>query len=168
MKPIITGCVTRVQTILMTLARAYYSLTINLPRRLPRTHDEYNKLKGILHRYYGLEDDPQVWSIVANQVQSPSPTNIRIPYKNIINPVKRFYTNAIAQDHKMVAYKEINERLKAITLKAAEDFEREEKQSKWSDIVPGEPGGVPSHVQVEASHIQGELPRMPVITERMV
>lgn len=179
MNRIITACVMAVQTIVTRAVGLYYSFTIHLPRRLPRTHEEYNALKGTLHRYYGLEDDPQIWSIVANQVQSPKATSIRIPYASIVNATKRFYMNAVAQDHKMIAYKEINARLERITKQAAEDFKREEEakhieggdndiRPQWSDVVPGAAAGTAHHVREGASDLQRNLQSVPVITERMV
>lgn len=157
MKAILTGCADFAGTIKRLIMVAYYYLTIALPRRLPRNMDEYSSMQVILLQYYGLKDDPMVWAIVADRVQSPKPTSIRISYRSIVNPTKRVFTNKVAQDFKLLAYAEINARLEAQAKETAEVMKREEQRKIEDQLTHAEPGS-DNHIKPHWSEIGQEQP----------
>ncbi len=67
--------------------KAYYYLTIYLPRPLPRTVDQFMTLKEVMVKYYGTEDNPAVWFTVCGQITATPPTTMRKAYIHFVNAV---------------------------------------------------------------------------------
>ncbi len=93
----------------------YYYLTAYVPRRIPRTLEEFMELKRILITYYGLEDRPDVWFTVCGQMTSTKATSIRKPYSDYVHSALRLETNRLARDAKIYFNNLNEERIKELT-----------------------------------------------------
>lgn len=79
------------------LKQLYYTLTAHVPRALPTTMEEFERLKCILNNYYGVPDAYECWAAVAGHVMSSPATNMRKSYADLSAPAKRIEINKIAQ-----------------------------------------------------------------------
>lgn len=95
--------------------KVYYYATCYLPRPLPRTLDEFLRLKGILTKYYGLEDKPAVWFTIASQMTVGQPTSIRKAYIYYANAAKRLPTNRLVSEAKTYFNKLNEEEIEKLT-----------------------------------------------------
>jgi hypothetical protein len=102
-------------TISRPLLKAYYHVTAYIPRRLPRSLEDFMALKEILMKGYGLEDRPDVWFTVCGQMTSTSATSIRKPYAHYVNAAKRLETNRLARDGKIYFNKLNEDKIKELT-----------------------------------------------------
>lgn len=112
--------------------KAYYLLTAYIPRRLPRTVDEFYSLQYTLITYYGLEDREDVWLAVCGHITSTPATKLRKSYADLANPGKRLSINKIAQDQKQFYISELENKLK----EATEKLVRDEEANKQRDSDP--------------------------------
>ncbi|HRH25105.1 MAG TPA: hypothetical protein PLQ20_02080 [Candidatus Paceibacterota bacterium] len=95
------------------LKKMFYTLTAHYPRVLPSTEDEYKKMKHILNAYFEVPDDAKYWATIAGQITGTTPTKMRRTYKSLSNVAKRMDVNKLAQDHKLIAYEQLEAKLKA-------------------------------------------------------
>lgn len=90
--------------------KVFYMATTHIPRPLPSTPEEYNKLKNILRDYYGLDDTDDVWACVGGQITATPATKVWKSYSSIVNPVKRLKINKVAHEDRLAAYQRIQEK----------------------------------------------------------
>ena len=95
------------------IKQIYYQLTAYIPRPIPTTVEEYEEMKEIFMRYYGLENSAPIWATVAGQICSTPATNLRKSYGSIVNAAKRLAINKLANDQKMLAIEGLQNMLKA-------------------------------------------------------
>jgi uncharacterized protein YerC len=79
------------------MARLYYYLTAHIPRPMPESKEDLERLKEIFIKYYGLEDSPTVWYTVFANIAS-------VKANKITNIAKRLDINKLLQDQKQIEY----------------------------------------------------------------
>lgn len=121
------------------LLTIYHRLTAYLPRPLPRNDIQYAKLKETLTLYYGLEDKPEIWAVIASQVQAQPCIGLRKAYGKMANEAKRLKINALAEEQKRLAYREIEAKLEAKAKEVAEELARQEQAKDGTDMQEGSP-----------------------------
>lgn len=82
------------------------------PITLPRTEAEFLKLKQTLIDLYDLEDSPEIWHTVCGAITSTPAWRLKKPILDIVNPAKRLKVNKVAHDQKMLAYEQVELKLK--------------------------------------------------------
>lgn len=131
------------------ITRLYYRLTAHLPRKLPRTQAEFQKLRDIMVSAYSCNDQPSTTMVLAGQVTSTEAHRIRKSYAHIANCIKRLEINAVAQEFRQIAIKENNDRLEAAAKKIADAMKAEEESSdKTAEELPetyGQPQPTGAH-----------------------
>lgn len=111
---------------LMTLIKAYYVLTAYVPRKLPRTEEEFMFLRSILIGCYDVKDEAPTWMTVAGQITSTPGHKLRKPWGHIANSAKRLGVNKLAQSYRMAfedALKKSLEDQTKVEVKRLEDEE---------------------------------------------
>lgn len=73
-------------------------MTVRLPRKLPKSKEDFEKVKQVFIKYYDLEDDAKTWVTIINHMNSTHGTKTRKAYIDLINPAKRLKTNQILQN----------------------------------------------------------------------
>ena len=86
------------------IKQLYYKATAHVPRPMPTTKEELNKLKDIFRQAFGLEDNPQVWYTVFANIASKKATSTKISYGSLVNIAKRLDINKFLQDQKQLEY----------------------------------------------------------------
>lgn len=142
MKALITECASFADTTLKSLThnlkRLFHKVTSPLPRRLPSTTEEFERLRDTLSKYYGLDkDDPNVWITVSGQITSTPATSVRKSYKDIANAAKRLNINLIAHTYKTVAIATLNAKLEEKMKQTVEAMKSEPKEEP--DVQVGSP-----------------------------
>lgn len=143
------------------LARSYYHLTAHLPRKLPRTPQEFKALRQIMIQAYGCNDQPSTTMVMAGQVTSTEAHKVRKSYAHIANCIKRLEINAVAAEFRQLAIQENNARLESATKKAVEAFQSEESHDQTSEIVSeahGEPQPAQAPESQPAESTEGHVP----------
>lgn len=144
------------------ISRAYYHLTARVPRKLPRTPEEFANLRRIMVDGYGCNDQPSTTMVLAGQVTSTEAHKIRKSYGHIANCIKRLEINAIAAEFRGQAIQENNARLEAAAQKVADAMkaEQEQEHDQMSEVISEahgqpEPSGapVPSSAEPAESHV---------------
>jgi len=107
------------------LLKAYYKITGKIPRHLPQTKEEFEKIKSILISTYDLEDTPQVWYTVASHMTALHPQKIKQSYEAMANVAKRMKINGVLQDQKILAEQELRAKMEELAKKAAEEAKHE-------------------------------------------
>lgn len=79
------------------ILQIYYTLTAHIPRQLPRSMDEFEKLKMVLNNYFDVPDAYECWATVAGHVMSVPSNKMRKSYADLSAPAKRLEVNKIAQ-----------------------------------------------------------------------
>lgn len=120
-----TLMLTHIKQLSNKFLKAYYHLTIYLPRPLPRNIDQFMALKEIMIKHYGIEDNPAVWFTVCGQITATPPTQIRKAYIHFVNAAKRLDTNRLARDAKIYFNKLNEDKIKELTEKIIESPEPE-------------------------------------------
>jgi hypothetical protein len=115
------------------LIKTYYKLTGKIPRRLPQTPEEFDRIKKILIETYNLEDSPQVWYTVASHMASTHPAEIKRSYEALANIAKRMKINGILQDQKLLAEKALKDKMEELAKKAAEEAQKLEAPQEVSN-----------------------------------
>lgn len=100
----VKGAVSMLKNWMKAIPEAYYLVTARIPRKLPETSTEFEAMKAILTKYYGLEDSADTWATVSGQITSAPVTSMRKSYKDLVNSAKRKRVNLIAQNQKLLAY----------------------------------------------------------------
>lgn len=116
----------------------YYYLTAYIPRQLPTSVEEYEEMKDIFMRYYGLENNAQIWATVAGQICSTPANSLRKSYGSIVNAAKRLHINKIANEQKMLAIEELQNILKQ-KMEAMAEAEKKDEVRDYSvdNVLPG-------------------------------
>lgn len=122
---LVTGFAIIAQKTRRGFRQAFYTVTKYYPRPLPRTETEYLAMCHILMQFFGLEDDPSVWTTVSGQITSVPAVKMRKSYGSISNAAKRLRVNYIAHQHKLVAMKALEDRINQAALKMVENDEPE-------------------------------------------
>lgn len=91
-----------VASLMSTFVKVYYYLTAYIPRPLPRTEIEIVQLKEVFIKYFGLEDNPQVWYTVFSNMASVKATKTRVFYGSLVNIARRLTINKFLQDQKQL------------------------------------------------------------------
>lgn len=121
-----------------TLRKAFYQLTAYVPRRLPRTENEYQKLKNVLTGYYGVQNNPKVWITVASHITGTHAEKLRKPWGKIANCAKRLDINYLAQTHKLNAAEDMDRDLKAKMEEQVKRFKEEQDEYEQKSQVEQE------------------------------
>lgn len=143
------------------LARSYYHLTAHLPRKLPRTPQEFKALRQIMIQAYGCNDQPSTTMVMAGQVTSTEAHKVRKSYAHIANCIKRLEINAVAAEFRQLAIQENNARLESATKKAVEAFQSEESHDQTSEIISeahGQPEPARAPIHGGAEPTQATIP----------
>jgi hypothetical protein len=114
------------------LKKLYYHFTAYVPRKLPRTEEEYEALCQVLFEQYGIPDSAEVRATIAGQVTSVPGQSIRKPYGHIANFCKRLAMNELAQGQKKKAMDELKK-------KWALKMEEEAKKNPVTETVEDRP-----------------------------
>ena len=102
-----------------------YRLTPWFPRKLPTTKEEYEHMKAVLIKAYGVQDDPRVWATVAGHISSVPSFKIRVAWGSLANCGKRININELAQFFRQQAVTELQTKLE----KAIKEFNEKEAQN---------------------------------------
>lgn len=148
MKDPTTGFVTTAMTFKKILIQGYFRLTGSLPRRLPETKEELERMRETLIQYFGVDEAPETWYTVYSEITGTCRTNMRRSLKELANVARRLHVNQIVQDHKVLASEAIRAKL----------------EEKLKEVVSEEG----SDVREGASDIQGKLQTLREAPERMV
>lgn len=92
--------------------KLYYLLTAYVPRTLPKTQEDFEKMREIMVQHYGLEDDPKITYTLASQLMSGEPHSLRRSYGSMANAAKKLNIAKMVQDLKSLAIKEEQAKLK--------------------------------------------------------
>lgn len=117
------------------MIKYYYLLTAYFPRPLPRTSEEFIRIKEIFIQYYGLEDKPDIWLTVIGHMTSVPTSRLRKSYGNIVNAAKRLRINASLQKEKQVYIKELTDRLEVLAKQVSDEYREEEQRNSSNDNV---------------------------------
>ncbi len=118
----------------MIFSKLYYLLTAYVPRKLPSDEWEYDDLKGILIKYFGLkQDDPKTWLTVAGHIQSTPTYKMTCSYGLLANVAKRLTVNKLAQEHKILETARLNALLQA---KMEEEAKRMQEEADEAGEAP--------------------------------
>ncbi len=141
----------------------YYKLTKYIPRKVPKTKEEFDEMKKIFTAYYGLEDHPKYWYTVATQLVAGDPTSLRRSYGKMVNAAHKLNIAALAQELKGLASEEFKVRLEEKAKEVSHAFQKEEAEREaikpqWSDV-PGQPHPPenPAVLPIGAQPVQAEL-----------
>ena len=132
------------------MAKLYYQLTKFIPRPLPQTREEFERLKHVLETHLGLDPDPIYWytvcSQVTRQVQDKPPSTYK-PYSHYTKAAIKLKINGLAQDQKILA----GEKIKA-NLESKIKDETEQQAPPTDD---GYEGGSTKRIVPQWSDVQG-------------
>lgn len=161
-----TDCVTNVGSYLsqqigghmltLKLTRAYYKLTGHIPRPMPETKEDLEKIKDVFKTYFDIKDDPQVWYTIFSNIGAIKADKVRFSYQSLANIAKRLDTNKLLQDQKQIEYQTHMDKLELG--KTHEDAPKE----PTSD----EPGSL--EMREGALDLKGEVPSVSEPQSRMV
>lgn len=85
------------------IQKLYYLLTAYIPRQLPQTQEQFEEVRAIMIKYYGLEDDPKITYTLAAQLMAGKPTSLRRSYGAMANATKKLGIAKMVQDLKSLA-----------------------------------------------------------------
>ncbi len=97
--------------------KLFYLLTAYLPRPLPKTKEEFEHMRQLMIKYYGLEDDPKVTYTLVSQLMTGAPFSLRRSYGMMANSAKKLRIAKLVHDLKEIAIEEETARLKALAEK---------------------------------------------------
>lgn len=86
------------------IKQIYYKATAHIPRPMPTTQAELNKLKEIFSQAFGVEDNPQVWYTVFSNIAAKKPTSTKISYGSLVSIARRLDINKFLQEQKQLEY----------------------------------------------------------------
>lgn len=114
--------------------KLYYKLTASIPRHLPKTKEDVEKVKEIFTLAYNLKDSPQVWYTIFANMAAMKADETKISYKRLTNIAKRLDINKLLQDQKLVEHQKHMDTL----TKEADDYGQEQvSKESGADQVPG-------------------------------
>lgn len=99
------------------ICKVYYKLTVHFPRPLPRNEKELVALKKVMVEYFGIEDSPTAWYVIAGQISATPATKMHKSYAHYVNAARRLNVNTLAHRLKEFIIKEHEEKLKSLTEK---------------------------------------------------
>ncbi len=118
------------------LGRLWYHLTAYVPRLLPATQDEYERVKAVLVHAYDVPDEPQIWVLVAGQIVSHDPYKRRKAWGHIANAAKKLRVMNLAMGHKHAALEELNAKLKDAIERESARLNQEAADESKSQVIP--------------------------------
>lgn len=114
--------------------KAYHRLTKYIPKPIPETADDFNRLKEILLLYFGVEDSSVGWITVASEVQNTRTKFLRKPYYLYANAMRKIEINGMAENQKRLEGAKLTARLKEISEKIAKDGTNESMPEGSPDL----------------------------------
>lgn len=116
---------------------------------LPNSKEEWEVIKSIFLRDYGIIDEPQSWLFILSQIQNVKMPELSTSYQTITAYYKRWKIGAILQDQKTIELEKLNaileEKVKALAKEEELNGRNEQDQSdlngdtreiipQWSDL----------------------------------
>ena len=121
---------------MLSIEWLWYQLTAYLPRLLPTTPEQYERLKHVLIHAYGVPDEPPVWILVSGQISSVPAQKIRLAWGLIANAAKRMQINQFMRECSKPARRAIEEKLMAEMLAQSELLAKEQNDQKNAEVQP--------------------------------
>jgi len=103
------------------IVRTYYQITASLPRNLPTTDQEFEKMRKVLIENYGLTNDPAIWATICGHIGGTPKVELKRSYGYLAKAGKRVGVNALAYKQGQLAVNELQDKLKEKVLKIVED-----------------------------------------------
>lgn len=106
--------------------KLFFFLTTYYPRKLPTNEGQWDKMREVLHTYYGVPDDLQVWATILGFIGSVPASTIRRSYGYFANVGKRTLINKAIKEEQRKTIEAYQELLKATTEATVKHLEKDE------------------------------------------
>ncbi len=111
------------------MKRLWYLLTAHLPRLQPRNETAMNEMQLILHKYFGVPDEPKYWATVAGNLSSVRPGKKRVSYAFLANCATKLDVTKECQRLRMHCGQQLQKKLEELTAAEAERVRLENETS---------------------------------------